>query len=73
MRAILAHIRGRARAGVIAPLVALLSRGEINGVKEAATKVLGNLTVNADNKVAIARAGAISPLVALLSGGVRGG
>ena len=53
----------------IAPLVALLSGGGTEEVKETATRALGNLSCNnTDNKVAITRTGAIAPLMALLNG-----
>jgi vacuolar protein 8 len=57
------------QAGAIAPLVALLSGGGIDRVKDAAAGALATLAVNADNQVAIARAGAIAPLGAMLSEG----
>ena len=60
-----------AKAGGIAPLVAL-ARGGTDGQKEEAARALRNLACNADNQVAIATAGGIPPLVALARDGSDG-
>ena len=60
-----------ARAGGIAPLVAM-ARDGTDEQKEEAAGALGNLAHNADNQVAIARAGGIAPLVAMARGGTDG-
>ena len=61
-----------AKAGGIAPLVAL-ARGGTDGQKEVAAAALQVLAYgNDNNRVAIARAGGIAPLVALARGGTDG-
>ena len=60
-----------AKAGGIAPLVALARNGT-DAQKEKAAGALGNLARNADNQVAIAKAGGIAPLVALARNGTGG-
>ena len=50
------------------PLIALLTSGT-QVAKENAAGALSNLSVNADNKVAIAKEGGLKPLVALLTSG----
>ena len=54
-----------------APLVTLVQSGTA-GQKEQAAGALGNLAINAENKVLIAQAGAIAPLVTLVQSGTDG-
>ena len=56
------------------PLVQLLRTGDAEGKKIMAAWALSNLSLNSENKVAIARAGAVAePLVQLLRTGDEAG